>query len=127
MTFQPTEVSERGKVEQLQQGVHAQLVLFTENVSHLRADTKEVALSGNMAYRLVKVEKLADYWLVAHMVGYGAEAVILRNTCHVVLAVVLPQGLGVPCDAPFATELRHRSVDCNTSHDGDNSSLLPFA
>ena len=34
MTFQPTEVSERGKVEQLQQGVHAQLVLFTENMSH---------------------------------------------------------------------------------------------
>ena len=41
-------------------------------------------MSGNMAYRLVKVEGLADYWLVAHMVGYGAEAVILRNTCHVV-------------------------------------------
>ena len=41
-----------------------------------------------MAYRLVKVEELADYWLVAHMVGYGAEAVILRSTCHVVLAVV---------------------------------------
>ena len=37
-----------------------------------------------MAYRLVKVEELADYWLVAHMVGYGAEAVILRNTCYVV-------------------------------------------
>ena len=34
MTFQPTEVSERGKVEQLQQGVHAQLVLFAEDVSH---------------------------------------------------------------------------------------------
>ena len=56
-------------------------------------------MSGNMAYRLIKVEELADYWLVAHMVGYGAEAVILRDTCHVVLAVVLPQGLGVPCDA----------------------------
>ena len=52
-----------------------------------------------MAYRLVKVEELADYWLVAHMVGYGAEAVILGDARHVVLAVVLPQGLGVPCDA----------------------------
>jgi len=56
-------------------------------------------LSGNMAYRLVEVEKLADYGLVAHMVGYGAEAVILRDARHVVLAVVLPQGLGIPCDA----------------------------
>ena len=64
-----------------------------------RADTKEVALSGNMAYRLVKVEELADYWLVAHMVGYGAETVILRDARHVVLAVVLSQGLGVPCYA----------------------------
>ena len=52
-----------------------------------------------MAYQFVEVEELADYGLVAHMVGYGAEAVILRNTCHVVLAVVLPQCLGVPCDA----------------------------
>ena len=52
-----------------------------------------------MAYRLVEVEELADYGLVAHMVGYGAEAVILRDASHVVLAVVLPQGLGVPCDA----------------------------
>ena len=33
------------------------------------------------------------------MVGYGAEAVILRYGCHIVLTVVLPQGLGVPCDA----------------------------
>lgn len=33
------------------------------------------------------------------MVGYGAEAVILGDARHVVLAVVLPQGLGVPCDA----------------------------
>ena len=52
-----------------------------------------------MAYRLVEVEELADYGLVTHMVGYGAEAVILRDARHVVLAVVLPQGLGVPCDA----------------------------
>ena len=52
-----------------------------------------------MAYRLVEVEELADYGLVAHMVGYGAEAVILGDARHVVLAVVLPQGLGVPCDA----------------------------
>lgn len=52
-----------------------------------------------MAYRLVEVEELADYWLVAHMVGYGAETVILRDARHVVLAVVLSQGLGVPCYA----------------------------
>ena len=52
-----------------------------------------------MAYRFVEVEELADCGLVAHMVGYGAEAVILGDARHVVLAVVLPQGLGVPCDA----------------------------
>ena len=52
-----------------------------------------------MAYRFVEVEELADNRLVAHMVGYGAEAVILGDARHVVLAVVLPQGLGVPCDA----------------------------
>jgi hypothetical protein len=86
------------KVEQLQI-VHAHLVLFSEDVFHQRADAGEIALHGNMAYRLVEVEELADYGLVAHMVGYGAEAVILRDTRHVVLAVVLPQGLGVPCDA----------------------------
>ena len=52
-----------------------------------------------MAYRLVEVEELADYGLVAHMVGYGAETVILRDARHVVLAVVLPQGFGIPCNA----------------------------
>ena len=53
----------------------------------------------SVAYRFVEVEELADYGLVAHMVGYGAEAVILGDARHIVLAVVLPQGLGVPCDA----------------------------
>ena len=81
------------------QVVHTQLVLFAEDVFHQRADAGEIALHGNMAYRLVEVEELADYGLVAHMVGYGAEAIILRYARHVVLAVVLPQGLGVPCDA----------------------------
>ena len=52
-----------------------------------------------MVYRLVEVEELADNGLVAHMVGYGAEAVILGDARHVVLAVVLSQGFGVPCDA----------------------------
>ena len=86
------------KVKQLQI-VHAQLVLFAEDVFHQRADAGEVALLRSVAYRLVEVEKLADYGLVAHMVGYGAEAIVLRDARHVVLAVVLPQGFGVPCDA----------------------------
>ena len=86
------------EVEQLQV-VHAQLVLFAEDVFHQRADAGKVALLRLVVYRLVEVEELADNGLVAHMVGYGAEAVILRDTCHVILAVVLPQGLGVPCDA----------------------------
>ena len=86
------------KVEQLQI-VHTQLVLFAEDMLYQRADAGEVALHGNMAYRLVEVEELANYWLVAHMVGYDTEAVILRDFRHVVLSVVLPQGLGVPCDA----------------------------
>ena len=66
---------------------------------HQRADAGEVALLRLVAYRLVEVEELADYGLVAHMVGYGAEAVILRNTCHIILAIVLPQGFEVPYDA----------------------------
>lgn len=52
-----------------------------------------------MAYRLIEIKELPDYRLVIYMVGYGTEAVILRYACHVVLSVVLPQGLGVPCDA----------------------------
>lgn len=51
-----------------------------------------------MAHLLVEVEKLADYGLVVHMVGDCAEAIIFRYACYVVLAVVLPQGLSVPCD-----------------------------
>lgn len=52
-----------------------------------------------MAYRLVEVEELADHGSVTHVVGYGAEAVVLGDARHVVFAVILPQGLGVPCDA----------------------------
>ena len=48
------------KVEQLQV-VHAQLILFAEDVFHQRADAGEIPLFGNMAYRLVEVEELADY------------------------------------------------------------------
>ena len=86
------------EVEQLQI-VHAQPVLFAEDVFHQRADAGEIPLLRSVAYRFVEVEELADYGLVAHMVGYGAEAVILGDARHIVLAVVLPQGLGVPCDA----------------------------
>ena len=86
------------EVEQLQV-VHAQLVLLAKDVFHQRADAGEVTLLWPVAYRFVEVEKLADYGLVAHVVGYGAETVILWDARHVVLAVVLPQGLGVPCDA----------------------------
>ena len=28
------------------------------------------------------------------------------------------------CDAPLAIELRRRTIDCNPSHNGDNSALL---
>ena len=37
------------------------------------------------------------------------------------IALCIPKLL---CDAPLAAELRHRPVDCNPSHDGDNSILL---
>ena len=63
-----------------------------------------------MAYRLVEVEELADYGLVTHMVGYGTEAVILRDARHVVLAVVLPQGLGIPCDTFLYTATVHSGL-----------------
>jgi len=47
----------------------------------------------------VEVEELADYRLVVQMLRYGAESVILRDACHIVFAVVLPQGLDIPRDA----------------------------
>lgn len=49
---------DRVKVEQLQV-VHAQLVLFAEDMLHQRADAGEVALLRMVAYRLVKVEEFA--------------------------------------------------------------------
>ena len=88
----------RIKVEQLQV-VHAQLVLLPEDVFHQRADAGEAAFLRSVSYRLVEVEELSDYGLVTHMVGDGTETVILRHGRHAVFAVVLSQGLGVPCDA----------------------------
>ena len=85
------------EVEQLQVA-HAQLVLLAKDVFHQRADAGEVTLLWPVAYRFVEVEKLADYGLVAHVVGYGAETVILGNAADIVLAVVLAQGLVVPRD-----------------------------
>ena len=52
-----------------------------------------------MVYRFVEVKELADHWAVADVFGYGAETVILGNAADIVLAVVLAQGLVVPCDA----------------------------
>ena len=52
-----------------------------------------------MVYRFVKVKELADHGTVADVFGYGAEAVILGNAADVILAVILSQGLVVPCDA----------------------------
>ena len=52
-----------------------------------------------MVYRFVKVKELADHGTVADVFGYGAEAVILGYAADVVLAIVLAQGLVVPCDA----------------------------
>lgn len=73
--------------------------MFAKDVFHQRADAGEIPLLRSVAYRFVEVEELADYGLVAHMVGYGTETVILGDARHIVLAVVLPQGLGVPCNA----------------------------
>ena len=86
------------EVEQLQV-VHAQLVLFAEDVFHQRADAGKVALLRLVVYRLVEVEELADNGLVAHMSGTVQKPSYFGTPCHVILAVVLPQGLGVPCDA----------------------------
>ena len=52
-----------------------------------------------MVYRFVEVKELADHGTVADVFGYGAEAVILGNSADVILAVILSQGLVVPCDA----------------------------
>ncbi len=51
-----------------------------------------------MVYRLIEVKELADYRLIPDVLGYGAEAVILRHGGEIVLALVLPQRLVVPYD-----------------------------
>ena len=63
-----------------------------------------------MAYRLVQVKELADYGLIVHMGRYGAETVILRHGRHVVLAVVLPQGFGIPCNTLLHTTAVHSGL-----------------
>ncbi|MFR4552288.1 MAG: hypothetical protein ACLT49_03220 [Sutterella wadsworthensis] len=60
---------------------------------------REITLLRLVGYRLVEVKELADYRLIADVFGYGAEAVILGYAADVVLAIVLAQGLVVPCDA----------------------------
>ena len=52
-----------------------------------------------MVYRFVEVKEFADHETVADVFGYCAEAVILGNAADVILAVILSQGLVVPCDA----------------------------
>jgi len=57
-----------------------------------------------MPRRLVEVEETAYYGLIVHMVGDGAETVILRDGRQIVPAVVLTERLVVPYDAlPYKT------------------------
>ena len=67
----------------------------------------EITLLQLVGYQLVEVKELADYRLMADVFGYGAEAVILGYAADVVLAIVLAQGLVVPCDAlPYLPSVR---------------------
>ena len=62
-----------------------------------------------MVYRLVEVKELAYYRLITDVFGYGAETIILGYAANVVLAVVLAQGLVVPCDAfPYIPSVQSR-------------------
>lgn len=60
---------------------------------------REIALLRTVSYRLVEVQELVHHGTVVHMVGDGAEAVVLRHGGEIVLAVVLPQCFVVPHDA----------------------------
>ena len=62
-----------------------------------------------VVYRLIEIEELADYRLIIDVFGYGAETVILGYAANVVLAIVLAQGLVVPCDAfPYIPSVQSR-------------------
>ena len=54
-----------------------------------------------MVYRLVEVQELVYHGTVVHMVGHGAETVILRHGGEIVLPVILPKRLVVPHDTLF--------------------------
>ncbi len=95
---------DRSHVEQLQI-VHAQLVLFAEDVPHKRLDVRERPLVGNVVDRFIEVEKVVNLLTVVGVARHGAEAVVLGNVGNEILAVVLAQCLDAPRNA-FA----HRSA-----------------
>ena len=59
---------------------------------------REIALLWLVVYRLIEIKELTDHGTVADVFGDGTETVILGNAADVVLAIVLAQGLVVPCD-----------------------------
>ena len=70
--------------------VHAQFVLLPENVSCQCLYMGKRTFLRLVSRRLVEIEETAYHGLIVHMVGDGAEAVILRDGRQIVPAVVLP-------------------------------------
>ena len=64
-----------------------------------------------MSYWFIKVQELVHYGAVVHMVGDGAETVILRDSGKIVLAIILSQRFVVPHDAFLYTFERRTYED----------------
>lgn len=53
----------------------------------------EIPLYRYVCYRLIEVVEVVHVVPVVRMAWHRAETVIFRNTCHIILAVVLPNTL----------------------------------
>ena len=72
------------------QVIHAQLVLFPEDVSYQGFNVRKLSFFWLVFYRLIEIKELIDHRLIVHMIGYGTEAIILRDCSNEILSIVLP-------------------------------------
>lgn len=76
--------------------IHTEFVLVTEDMGYKDADCREITFSGRVADGGIFVEECADNRLIAHMSRNTAEPVILGDTRHKILTVVLTDSLDCP-------------------------------
>ena len=96
--------------------VHAQFVLFTEDVAHQCLNVGEVSFFWLVSYRLVQIQEVVYYLTIVHMVGNGTETVLLWNVSQIVLAIILTKCFVVPDNAlldvsPVQSGLAHYLVE----------------